>query len=208
MTIIDKIDLSVKTLFRTAKNSVILRFKKNLKLNLGAGGTRIGEYVNVDSLFMRETDLLCKLTHLPYFVSKNSVSHIYISHVFEHFTIKDVKIILKMSYDLLQEGGEIRISVPDFDKIISLYITHKEEFLQKDPIYLLGVIFGGQSTRYDFHKTGFNAYWLKQYLEEAGFKNIQEYDAEIFLQQFGVQDSSLYKKGFGEYISLNMIANK
>jgi predicted SAM-dependent methyltransferase len=168
----------------------------------------MGDYINVDSLFMRETDLLCELKRLPLFVKKNSVTHMYASHILEHFSINDVKKILKISYNLLDKNGEMRISVPDFDKIASLYLAHKEEFKTKKEITWLGVIYGGQSSRYDFHKTGFNPNWLKKLLEEAGFRNIQEYDAVKFLSQYNIQDSSLYKKDFGDYISLNMVAYK
>lgn len=205
---INKIKLGIKTLFRIINNSLFLRFKNNIKLNLGAGGTRIGDYINVDSLFMRETDLLCELKNLPYFIQKESVAHIYASHIFEHFTMKEVKDLLKKLNQLLQSDGEIKISVPDFDKIAFLYTKNKEAFKQKDPITWLGVVYGGQSSKYDFHKIGFNYDLLKRLLEEAGFRDIKEYNAEEFLVRYNVKDSSLYKKDFGEYISLNIEAKK
>ncbi|MDD2935320.1 MAG: methyltransferase [Candidatus Pacebacteria bacterium] len=200
--------LGLKTLYRVFNNALFLRFKKNTKLNLGAGGTRMGDYTNVDSLFMKETDLLCELKNLSYFIKKESVTHIYASHILEHFSINEVKDILKKSYNLLQEEGEIRISVPDFEKIASLYMINKDSFRQKDPVAWLGVIYGGQSSRYDFHKTGFSFVWLKTLLTEAGFRDIKEYNAEDFLKNYNIKDSSLYKKDFGEYISLNVVAKK
>ncbi len=203
-----KITLGLKTLYRVVANAFFLRFKENTRLNFGAGGSRIGNYINVDSLFMRETDLLCKLKHVHYFVKENSVTHIYASHIMEHFSLGEVRHILKMSYKILKKNGEIRISVPDLDKIISIYISHKEEFYKKNPISWLGVIYGGQSSKYDFHKVGFNDHLLKQLLVEAGFSDVQKYDADKFLNQYSAKDTSLYKKDFGEYISLNMVAYK
>jgi hypothetical protein len=184
----DKISLGINTLWRITRNAFVLRYKNNIKLNFGAGGSRMGDYINIDSLFMRETDLLCELKNIPFFVRSGSVSHIYASHVFEHFTLSEVEGLLRMSYDLLQRGGEIRISVP--------------------PITWLGVIYGGQSTKYDFHKVGFNEPLLSTLLHQAGFLNISRYDAAEFLAQHNAKDTSLYKKDFGEYISLNIVAYK
>lgn len=203
-----KTKIVLRTILRITKNTFLLRFKKNIKLNLGAASTRMGDYINIDSLFWKETDLLCELKHLPYFVKNGSASHIYASHVLEHFIINDVKKILRISYDTLQNSGEIRISVPDFDKIAKLYLDKKEEFKLKDPITWQGVVYGGQTYSNNFHKTGFTYHFLEQLLEEAGFNDVKEYDAEKFLAQYNIKDSSLYKKEFGEYISLNMVAKK
>ncbi|OGF21719.1 hypothetical protein A2Y83_03285 [Candidatus Falkowbacteria bacterium RBG_13_39_14] len=203
-----KIILGLKTLCRIIKNALFLRTKKNIKLNLGSGGTRMKDYINVDVLFVRETDLLAKLKHLPYFVRKETVSHIYASHILEHFSISEVKKILNICYNLLRKDGEMRISAPDFDKITKIYNNRWEYFQNKIPQSWLGVVYGGQNSKYDFHKTGFNYNWLKYLLEEAGFKDIKEYNADEFLEQYNIKDSSLYKKDFGEYISLNICARK
>lgn len=208
MGTISKVAAGLKTLGRVSWNAVLLRFEKSISLNFGAGGTRLGEYINVDSLLLRETDLLCELQHLPWFVRAGSVSHIYASHVLEHFAMDEVVRVIGIAYRLLAPGGELRISVPDFDKIATLYTAHRDELLAKDPPTWLGVIYGGQSSRYDFHKTGFTPPHLAKLLAEAGFTDMREYDAEEFLAPYGARDSSLYRKDFGGFISLNMVARK
>lgn len=205
---LNKIRAGLRSLVRVARNALLLRFQSGIELNLGAGGTCLGTYINVDSLLLRETDLLCELQHLSWFVRPGSVSRMYASHVLEHFTVAEVLYILKIVHRSLKSGGEIRISVPDFDKITMLYSTNRTELLKKDPPSWLGVVYGGQSSRYDFHKTGFTPQRLHALLVEAGFSNIREYDAEEFLRPYGVRDSSLYTKDFGGLISLNMVANK
>lgn len=195
-------------LSRVIRNAIFLRFKKHVSLNLGAGGTRLTGYQNVDSLLLRETDLLTELQHLSWFVRDGSVAHIYASHVLEHFTADEAAGIIRMAYRLLEPGGELRISVPDFDKIATLYVAHRDELLAKNPPSWLGVVYGGQTSRYDFHKTGFTPPRLARILSDAGFTDIHEYDAEEFLAPYGVRDSSLYQKDFGGYISLNMVARK
>lgn len=206
--LLEKIKLGLRSLFRVIRNAIFLRFQRKIKLNLGAGGTRMSGYANVDSLLLRETDLLVELKRLPLFVKRGTVTHIYASHIFEHFSLQDIRKILKICYALLEKGGELRISVPDLDKIVKMYYNHWEYFHTKGNSPLLGPIYGGQTSRYDFHKTGFNFPWFEMLLEEAGFTDIKEYDAEQFTRQHGIIDSSLHKKPVGEYVSLNIVAKK
>lgn len=203
-----KIVIGCQSLFRALYNAAFLRLRRDIKLNLGAGGTRMKGYTNVDSLLLRETDLLSELRFLPFFVARGSVTHIYASHIFEHFSLKDIRIILRVCNRLLKKGGELRISVPDLDKIVMMYTKHWDYFHTTGNSPLLGPIYGGQTSRYDFHKTGFNLPWLTMLLEEAGFADIKEYNAEEFTARYGIVDSSLHKKPVGEYVSLNVVAYK
>ncbi|MEI6296921.1 MAG: methyltransferase [bacterium] len=205
---LEKIILGLKTVKRVIYNSLFLRFKDNLKLNLGAGGVRMKNYINVDSLFMRETDLLCELKNLPLFIKHESVSEIYASHIFEHFSENEVRVILKLCHKLLKEGGELRISVPDMDKIVKIYNKNWDHFQKRGNAPWNGLIYGGQSSEYDFHKTGFNLNWLTLLLEEAGFKKISEYDPVKFTKSHGISDASLANEPFKEPISLNIVTVK
>ena len=204
----EKIKLGLKTLLATSKNWLFLRFKKNLKLNIGAGGTKLKGYLNVDSLLLRHTELISNIKNLNFFVKNGSVTNIYASHILEHFSEKEIKVVLKTLFNLLGENGELRISVPDLDKIVKIYYKNFYYFQQKGVSPWIGPIYGGQTTKYDFHKTGFNFNWLKYLLEETGFKKVEEYNPEEFCKQNNITDSSLYKKPFGELITLNVIARK
>ncbi|MBU1180027.1 methyltransferase [Patescibacteria group bacterium] len=206
--LLKKIESGFKTFFATIKNWLFLRFKKNLKLHLGAGGTKIKDFLGVDSLFLRNTDLVSNIKNLNYFIKRGSVSNIYASHVFEHFSEEEIKKILRILHKLLQKDGELRISVPDIDKIVKIYNKNWEHFQTRGHSPWNGLIYGGQSTRYDFHKTGFNASWLRYLLEEAGFKKIEEYNAKEFCEKYDIKDCSTKDTPFGELISLNMIAIK
>lgn len=204
----NRITLGCKALARVIKNALFLRYRRDIRLNVGAGGTRINGYVNVDSLLLRETDLLSTLHHLPRYVAPASVATIYASHVFEHFSDQEVRQVFRICYRLLQPGGTLRISVPDIDKIVSIYHDNWQHFQVPGHAPWNGLIYGGQSTSYDFHKTGFNACWLTFLLREAGFERMEEYDAETFTCENRFRDSSLASEPFGRPISLNMIAYK
>ena len=203
-----KVCLGMKALSATVKNWLFLRFKKDIRLNVGAGGTKLPGFINVDSLLLRNTELISDVKYLRCFVRKGSVSKIYASHILEHFSEKEVREVLKILYGLLREGGELRISVPDLDKIVSQYAAHWDYFHQRGTAPWIGQIYGGQDTKYDFHKTGFNLNWMTHLLEEAGFTKVEEYDAEKFCKENDMRDSSLYNKPFGEFISLNVVATK
>lgn len=203
-----KINVGIGVFLIVLKNWLFLRFKKNIKLHLGSGGIKIKDFINVDSLFLKNTELVSSVKILKYFIKTRSVSNIYASHLFEHFSEKEIKKILKELHKLLQKDGEIRISVPDIDKIVKIYSKNWEHFQKRGHSPWNGLIYGGQSTKYDFHKTGFNAQWLRFLLEEAGFKQVEEYDSREFCKKHEIDDCSTKDTPFGEIISLNMIALK
>ena len=107
----------------------------------------------------------------------------------------------------MEPGGILRISVPDIDKIVNIYSKNTAHFLPKGRSPWIGLIYGGQSSKYDFHKTGFNANWLQLLLESAGYIECKEYPHfPHFIE--GLEDASLANQPFNEYVSLNMVAIK
>jgi hypothetical protein len=64
------------------------------------------------------------------------------------------------------------------------------------------MIFGGHTDKYDYHVVGLNQNFLKSFLANAGFTNIQKVHQFSF---FSDTSSQLFK---GVPISLNMIAEK
>lgn len=195
------------TIGRSIKNSLLLRFKRNLKLHIGSGNLRIKNYLNIDALPLSNVDLAANIRYLKWFIKPNSVSHIYACHVLEHFSHEKTKQVLALFYELLCKNGELRISVPDMDKIVKIYHKNWRHFQTPGHSPWIGLIWGGQFDKYDFHKTGFNFCWLKHLLIESGFRNIKEYNPETFLGK-NIKDASLAKEPFGKPISLNIVAKK
>ena len=64
------------------------------------------------------------------------------------------------------------------------------------------MMFGGQLTPNDFHKTGMFEELIIKYLQTAGFKSIEKVD------EFGLFDDSSVHRFRGTLISLNIIAVK
>lgn len=193
---------------RTLYNYIFLRFKKGIKLNIGSGNIRLKDYTNIDSILLPNVDLIANIKNLKYFIKKNSVSKIYASHVLEHFSHEEVNKILQICYNLLSNDGELRISVPDIDQIVKIYTTNWKHFQTPPNSPWIGLIYGGQLTKHDYHKTGFNFCWIKYLLEQIGFRDIKQYGAKKFLARYNVKDASLAKEPFGEPFSLNVVARK
>jgi len=183
-------------------------FLKNppYRLHLGCGNIYIKGYCNVDIYATEETDVvddIGKLTRFP----DNSATEIYACHVLEHFGNNDISGILKRWHSVLRPGGLLRISVPDMDRIVKIYVDNWEHFQTAGNSPWIGLMYGGQSSPYDFHKTGFNFSWMKYLLEGCGFINCQEYrHFPHFIDD--LVDGSLAQEPFGVYLSLNIMAVK
>lgn len=179
---------------------------QHLKLHLGCGPIHIAGFVNVDiDPELPTVDVVDDVGRLQRFPD-GSATLIYACHVLEHFPHSDVFGILRRWFEVLEPGGEVRISVPDIDRIVRIYANNWQHFQTPPNSPWIGLIYGGQSTPYDYHKTGFNFVWMRHLLEEAGFVDVQEYPHEP--HWLGVRDASLAREPFGEYVSLNALARK
>ncbi len=179
---------------------------QHLRLHLGCGAVKIRGFLNVDiDPELPTVDVVDDVGELRRF-SGGSASLIYACHVLEHFTHQEVPRVLHRWHEVLEPGGELRVSVPDLDRIVRIYTKNWNHFQTPPNTPWIGLIYGGQTDRYDYHKTGFNFAWLKHLLEGAGFVDVQEYPHEP--HWLGLRDASLAKEPFNEYISVNVRARR
>ena len=195
--IIRRLEFFIKNMFSSYDSS---------RLHLGCGVTRLPGFCNVDVYPTSAVDILDDISRLRKF-RKSSVDLIYSSHVLEHFSTDEVPKILKRWFEVLKPGGEIRLSVPDIDRIVKIYMANWEHFQKPGHGPWIGLIYGGQENQFDFHKTGFNFNWLSHLLQQVGFIGMKEYPHEPVFAP-GLKDASLAKEPFGEFISLNIMAKK
>ena len=131
-------------------------------------------------------------------IEDNSYDIVYLSHVLEHVHWYNVVDYLKEIYRILKPNGQVEIWVPDFRKIIDVYLNKEKTDGWKGPAYLsdedkehikqmpewgqfqwiLGRIFAYQDNDSDenLHRGAFDKKHLKDCLEKAGFKNIKKLD--------------------------------
>ncbi len=139
----------------------------------------------------------------------NSVDLIYASHVIEYFDKNTVVELLSEWHRVLKIGGLLRIAVPNFKVIASLYTSGDyslESFI--GPLY--GRMSMGDSTIYHKHVYDFKT--LKKLLSTCQFKDYRLYDWRDTEHSNFDDHSQAYlphmDKENGTLISLNVECNK
>lgn len=138
-------------------------------LHLGCGVIDHPQFVNVDAYPHAHVHYVRPIDDLSPFADE-SVALIYGSHCLEHFPREDVPRVLTEWRRVLRAGGTLRLSVPDFDRIIEIYEQHG-----RDIGLVTRYLLGGQQDRYDFHHVAFTRGSLQALLEQAGFRAVREW---------------------------------
>lgn len=176
-----------------------------MKLHIGCGQKYLPGYKHVDVIDSEHIDYVCDARELN-MIDAGSASEIYACHILEHVERSDVVDVLKEWYRALKPGGVIRIAVPDFEAIVQEYINNN------DLSRYLGLLYGGQTYKYNFHYVTFDFKLLKGMLEAAGFNDVQRYDWKSFLPESYDDYSRAYIPHMdfenGRLMSLNVIAHK
>ena len=148
------------------------------------------------------------IINLPF--EKNSIDIIYASHVLEYFDREEVNTVLNKWYYYLKENGILRLSVPNFEMYVKLYIDKK---ISLDNC--LGPLYGKwkmNNNNIIYHKTTYDYISLKNVLEKNNFKNIKLWEWKN-TEHSNIDDYSqaylphMDKKN-GTLISLNMECTK
>ena len=143
-----------------------------IKINMGCGWRDFGsEWIHIDSGDYDHIDYT-SITDLNQF-EENSVDLIYASHVVEYFDREEVVPLLSEWKRVLKPSGVLRIAVPNFKNICTLYTSG---MYPADSF--IGLLYGkmpmGEQTIY--HKTTYDFDSLKKVLESSGYKNTRSYD--------------------------------
>lgn len=134
-----------------------------MRLIIGAGDRQKSGWTHHDIQPLAGISICCDFWELPKHVEPASCSEIEMTHVLEHFPLKDAQKALELVGWLLKPGGELYIEVPNFQ-------WHAEEIL-KDPLnrQIVEYAYGGQLNPFDYHYNGFTPDILAQDLINAGF---------------------------------------
>ena len=143
-----------------------------LRLHLGCGQKFIPGFYHVDIQPYPHIDQLCSVDTLS-FVPDDTVELIYACHVLEHFGRFQIVDVLQEWCRVLQAGGILRLSVPDFAACAAIYY---EQGLKDGLSGLVGLVSGGQRDDTDFHHMIFDAPLLSGLLLQAGFSEVRRWD--------------------------------
>jgi len=176
-----------------------------LYIHVGCGRKDYPGFVNVDAQAFPHvhviTNDICDLGQFR----DNSADMIYMSHVLEHFRIPDVVRVLKEMYRILRPEAFLRLSVPDFDRLIEVYHASGDDISSIEKQLL-----GGQDSEYNVHYTVFNRGSLEALLSDTGFREVRQWDP-WHCAEFHADDSSkkiIRVAGKEVPISLNIDAVK
>ena len=164
---------------------------KGLKLHLGCGNNKLKGFENLDKKF---GDDITKLD-----LADKTVDLIYASHVLEYFDRDESLGVLKEWYRVLNIGGKIYLSVPDFSKISENYNNGSPLHESLGPLY--GKMKSGEDTIY--HKTIWDYSSLGEYLRIIGFRKIKEWSNKDISKLFKTNNDCSNAP-----ISLNIVAEK
>lgn len=181
--------------------------EKGKKINLGCGKRDFGKgWINIDLADFPHIHYRQNINDLSNF-EDNSIELIHCSHALEYFDRQEGLLALKEWYRVLQPGGILRVAVPDFQALITVY---RESGLGA----ILGPLYGRMECNegYIYHKTVYDFNDLYRLLEEAGFSTIQKYDWRTTDYADFDDHSQAYfphlAKDTGLLVSLNMEATK
>jgi predicted SAM-dependent methyltransferase len=171
------------------------------KLHLGCGTKNLHGYTNIDIRYLPGVDEVNNIRHLRNY-SVNSVSEIYACHVLEHFSRYDYLEVLRRWYDLLEDGGVLRLAVPNFAAIVEVY--QKQNNLKA----LIGLLYGGQDYEENYHYVTFDEPSLSQDLLNLGFNHVELWDSSRNLIDDFSNAYIPHMDKNGTLMSLNLLAIK
>lgn len=196
---------SIKNLIRPIISKIrinrILKESGEIFLEIGAGEKKgSGKWVTLD--ITNTCDLFWDLTKgLPF--PDESVSKIYSSHLFEHFSYRDGQKLLDECMRVLKPGGTFSICVPNSRIYIEAYmglrtLDDKQFFTGWKPAY-------NNTTKIDYvnyvahldghHKYMFDEENLLHILESKGFINVRLREFDPNLDKKIRDDESIYAEG-------------
>lgn len=96
-----------------------------MRLNVGAGASRIEGYLNVD--ITEGADLRFDISD-PWPLADASVDAIYSMHAFEHVSYRKEETLWHEVYRVLKPGGTLHVETPDVRRIMAIFLAEPEWF--------------------------------------------------------------------------------
>ncbi len=174
-------------------------------VHIGCGETDSKEFINVDARGLAHVHIITdNIASLPQF-GNGSVDLIYMCHILEHIKSTDLSNILAEMKRMLKDGGTLRLSVPDFDRLIEVYNASGGDINM-----IIKQLMGGQDHQYNIHYSVFTRRSLEAILRQAGFRDVLPWDP-YDCQHHNFKDRACRKISAGDRdiaISLNLEAVK
>lgn len=140
-------------------------------LHIGCGDVNAEGFINLDARPRPHVHIVTTNLFRLRMIPDGVVDLIYMSHVLEHVSHRDVVATLSEMRRILKKGGVLRISVPDFDKIIDIYEANDHDIAAVE-----GPLMGGQDYPFNYHCAAFNESHLRKCILRSGFTEAMAWD--------------------------------
>lgn len=134
------------------------------RLNLGAGMVHLSGFEEWDRKAGREV--------YPLDVPDGSVEEILASHILEHFSHREVSLVLQDWVAKLRPGGKILLAVPDFEDV-------SRRYLAGEPVNVQGYVMGGHNDADDRHGCIFDREGLTELMIQCGLERIGPWESKL-----------------------------
>ncbi len=182
-----------------------------IALHLGCGKRYIPGFVHVDLADFSHIDYRRDVADLSIFPDKHA-DLLYSSHVIEYFDRPQAVVVLKEWYRVLKPGGTLRLAVPDFEQLITVYLQNRRLDMILGPLFGRMAIDAPEGRQVIYHKTVYDYASLGALLREVGFAHYRRYDWRQTIHREHDDHSQAYiphmDKDSGLLISLNIEADR
>jgi hypothetical protein len=138
-------------------------------VHLGCGSVAHPRFINVDARPAPHVHHVRGIDKLSCFQT-GLADLIYVSHALEHFShLKTVDVLTEWRR-VLKDGGILRLSVPDFDRLLTIYHA-----AGNDVDAIAGILMGQQDYALNFHFAVFTRTSLTRRLLAVGFREVREW---------------------------------
>jgi len=142
-------------------------------IHIGCGTTNSPGFINIDARPLAHVHIATdEITSLKEF-DTGTVDLVYMCHILEHIRRDDLREVLSEMKRVLKVGGVLRLSVPDFDKLVEVYNASG-----RDINVISRQLMGGQDHEYNIHYSVFNHNRLSELLKEVGFREVVPWDPD------------------------------
>lgn len=142
-----------------------------LLLHIGCGPIKSPEFVNIDAVPYAHVHIVTDDIGQLSDIGDETVDLVYMCHVLEHIKRPMLERVLGEMFRIIAAGGVLRLSVPDFDRLLDVYTK-----AGRDPEAICMQLMGGQDSDYNIHYSIFNEASLSSLLRKAGFSSVRSWD--------------------------------
>lgn len=188
------------TVFGSRRKLKSFKTVPDIKLNLGCGNDLRTGWLNIDVLPPSKNFRRKNRADAPLFIAHDfrrglqlpdaSCRYIYSSHLWEHLDIRIGFKLMKECYRILQQGGILRIALPNFERSFTAYLERDSRYFELIPASSLIRIPGAETLidyveyaiyQYGEHQCLYDEDRVCKMLTQAGFSkpHLVEFDPEV-----------------------------